>query len=373
LARVLVAGCCVALVAPLAPPTLLPAQQPAPGTPFKLTGYAEASYAYTTRPVRDTIVGHLFDRLSDQFVLNALSLSIQRPVATDRWDGGARIDVLVGQNAPMLQSSGFNLGPNGDITQLHVLLNVPTGNGRGVQIKLGKLATLMGLELIETIDNPNWSAGHQFIYVENFTATGAEVAYRPSQGTEVQLRVSNGWDRVVGGRKKDVMARVAVSPGQHTSVGLVGYYGPQQESSAAKRYGLDLLVQRRLGGASLWLQADYGAEEANPALPDPTRDAHWWAGGLWLAFDAAPRLGVALRADYLDDRQGFRTSAAFGLPAGGPRHTVWSATATLNVRTWPNALVRPELRYDRSNLTPFDGRSQQVVAGLAVAYVFGRP
>lgn len=340
------------------------------GAGFKLSGYAEASYALSTRAVGNTIVGHLYDRFSDQFTLNALSAAIERPAATDVWDAGLRIDLLAGQNAPVLQSSGFRLGDNGDITQLYVTLNVPTANGNGVQIKLGKLVTLMGLELIETVTNPNWSEGNQFVYVENFTATGLEVAHKFSARADAQLRVSNGWDRVAGGPHKDFMARVGLSPGANTSIGLVGFYGRQQDSNNATRYGLDVLLKQALGAVTVWLQGDYGREQANAALPNPTADAEWWATGIWLALDATPKLGIAVRVDYLDDQQGFRTSGAFGLPAGGPRHKLWSGTGTLNVRTWPKVLVRPEIRYDHSSLSPFDGRGDQVVAGLSVAYIY---
>src|SRR5256885_8049229 len=46
-------------------------------------------------------------------------------------------------------------------------LNVPTASGNGLQFKLGRIPTLLGLEVIETYANPNWSEGNQFIYVEN--------------------------------------------------------------------------------------------------------------------------------------------------------------------------------------------------------------
>lgn len=338
---------------------------------FKLSGYAEASYSYSGRAVGNTIVGRLYDRYSDQFTLNALKVAVDRPFATDKWDAGARVDILFGENAPVLQSSGFNLGPNGDITQLYVTLNVPTRNGNGVQFKVGKFVTLMGLEVIEDVANPNWSEGLQFIYVENFTHTGIEVGSKVSKYADAQLRLSNGWDRVAASSAhKDVMARVGLYPGATTSIGVVGHYGAHQTSSDAKRYGVNVLVNQKLGAASVWFQGDYGKEEANAALPDSTRDATWWAVGAWLAYDLRPKLGVALRADYLDDQQGSRTAAAFGLPAGGPQHRLWSATGTLNVRTWPSVLVRPEVRYDHSNLTPFNGRQGQVTFALSVAYLY---
>ncbi len=344
---------------------------PSPLAGFKLTGFAEASYSYSGRAVGNTIVGRLYDRYSDQFTLNALKIAIDRPFAADKWDAGVHADVLIGQNAPVLQSSGLNLGANGDITQLYVTLNVPTANGNGLQFKVGKFVTLMGLEVIEDVVNPNWSEGLQFIYVENFTHTGFEADYKFNKYADLELRVCNGWDRVVDDSgHKDIMGRLGLTPSAATSLGVVGYYGALEAIGNAKRYGVNLLVNQKLGPTSVWVQGDYGKEEANAALPDPTRDAQWWALGVWLAYDVVPKMGVALRGDYLDDEQGFRTSAAFGLPAGGPRHTLWTATGTLNIRTWPSVLVRPEVRYDHSNLTPFDGKQSQTTVALSVAYLY---
>src|SRR5439155_23457541 len=42
---------------------------------FKLSGFAEGSYAYSGRSVGDTtIVGRLYDRLQNRFMLNALEI-----------------------------------------------------------------------------------------------------------------------------------------------------------------------------------------------------------------------------------------------------------------------------------------------------------
>jgi hypothetical protein len=350
---------------------LVPLAAVAAGQGIKLSGYGEASYSYSTKSVGGGIVGRLYDRFADQFVLNALKVAAERPYAADKWDAGVRADVVIGQNAPVLQSGGLNLGSNGDVTQLFVTLNVPTSNGNGIQFKVGKLVTLMGLEVIETVANPNWSEGNQFIYVENFTHTGIEVGHRFSSVLDMQLRFCNGWDRVVATNgNRDVMVRVGLAPSANTSLGVIGYAGAQQAGTDAMRSGLSVLLNQKAGKASIWLQGDYGTEEANANLPDPTQDADWIALGAWLALDASPKVGVAFRADYVDDKQGFRSTAAFGLPATGVDHKFWSLTGTLNVKSWPGALVRPEVRLDHSNFAVFDGSQSQVSVALSVAYIF---
>lgn len=339
---------------------------------LSIHGYAQASYTYSTEPSGSVIVGRIFDRAYDQSTLNALKIVLDRPYAADKFDAGFHADVLFGQNASVLQSAGFRLGDQGDITQLYVTLNVPTANGNGLQLKAGKMVTLMGVEVIEDVVNPNWSEGYQFIYVENFTALGLSAEYKFNQYVDAQLRVTNGWDVVQDNNsRKSFMGRVGIYPDGKTSVGIVGYLGPEQAvDSTADRYGVNLVVNRKIGSkASLWLQGDYGKEEANAALPNPTRDAQWWAVGGWLTYDFTPKIGVALRADYFDDQDGARTSGVFGFPSNTGQK-VGSGTVTLNVRSWPNVLVRPELRYDRSDLAAFGSKKDQVSFALSAAYLY---
>lgn len=345
-----------------------------------LSGYAEGSYVYSTSanaptaaaPGTRVITGRLYDRYSDQFMLNALELVLDRPYDATRWDAGVHTRVLFGQNASVIQSHGLDLGAQGDITQLYVTLNIPTTDGNGVQVKVGKMATLMGVEVIEDPANPNWSEGNQFIFVENFTATGVSVEHRFSRRLDVQLRLTNGWDVVQDdNRAKSFMGRVGLYPDTLGAIALIGYWGPEQPGNdGAPRYGGELLLDRKLASAlHLWIQGDYGRERANAALPDPTRDAQWWGGGLWATYDVAGAVQLALRGDYVDDRDGARTSGATAFPANtGQRFG--SATGTLNLRVWPHALVRPEVRWDRSSIQAFGGRKAQTTFALSAALLF---
>ncbi|HVH68195.1 MAG TPA: outer membrane beta-barrel protein [Gemmatimonadales bacterium] len=341
---------------------------------FKLTGFAAGSYSYTGRSLGDTaIVGRLYDRLQNRFMLNALAVVLDRPYDPAKFSAGFHTEVLLGQDATVIQSTGFKLGDQGDIPHLYITLNVPTASGNGLQFKVGRIPTLLGLEVIETYANPNWSEGNQFIYVENFTGTGVSVETKFNDHVDAQFRIINGWDQVSDNNgRKSLMGRVGIYPNALSSIGIVGFWGPEEpNNNTANRYGVDGLLWRKLGKAALWIQGDYGQEQANAALPDPTRDAKWWALGTWVTYDFSSTLGLALRGDYVDDENGARSSfnGFVGFPANtGQRFG--SATATLNIRSWPNAVVRPELRYDRSTLAAFNGHNDQVTFALGVTYLY---
>src|SRR5438309_5903904 len=343
---------------------------------FKLSGFAEASYAYSGRSLGDTaIVGRLYDRLQNRFALNALAVVLDRPYDPAKFSAGFHTELLVGQDATVIQSNGLFAGAATpvpvDLPHLYVTLNVPTASGNGLQLKVGRIPTLLGLEVIETYANPNWSEGNQFIYVENFTALGVSVETKFNNHLDAQFRVINGWDQVSDNNaRKSLMGRVGIYPDAATSLGIVGYWGPEEANiNNANRYGVEGLLWRKLGKAAVWVQGDYGKEQANVALPNPTKDAQWVALGGWVTYDFTSSVGLALRGDYVNDQDGARTSGVFGFPANEGQ-TFGSGTATLNIRAWPDAVVRPELRYDRSTLAAFAGKKDQVTFALAVAYLY---
>ncbi len=338
----------------------------------KLTGFVQASYAYSVRSLDDTaIVGRLYDRFQNRFTLNALGVVLDKPYDPAKFSAGFHTELLLGQDARVIKSNGLDLGPQADLPHLYVTLNVPTASGNGLQLKVGRIPTLLGLEVIETYANPNWSEGNQFIYVENATALGVSIETKFNDHVDLQLRVNNGWDQVSDNNsRKSLMGRVGIYPDAATSLGIVGFWGPEEAGiNGANRYGVDGLLWRKLGKAALWVQGDYGKEQANATLPDPTQDAQWWALGGWVTYDFTSSFGLALRGDYMNDEDGARTSGVLGFPANTGQK-FGSGTATLNVRAWPNAVVRPELRYDRSSLAAFAGKKDQLTFAVAVAYLY---
>ena len=346
--------------------------------PVNVSGFVTASYTYTTRHGSGTqIVGRLYDRFHDQAELNAAKVVLEKPVATDKLEAGAAVHLLFGQDAAVIKSAGLDLGTHADITQAFVTLNVPAGPGKYVQFKAGKLATLMGLEVIEDVVNPNLSEGNQFIYVENFTNTGLRLDAKPADQVDFQLAVFNGWDVVEDNNtKKSFMGRLGLTPTATTTIGLLGYVGNEKAAVAGvtpsgNRYGGEVLLTQKAGKATVVIQGDYGEE--SDAL-GPGLKAKWWGVGGWVTYDVSPALAVALRGDYVDDKDGFRTSGVLGYPAN-PRNKFGSGTLTLNIKKWDSALLRPELRYDRSNLEAFtdsDGNTHkdQLTFALGVSYLF---
>lgn len=362
-----------------AKPAAAPAPPPPPPAAPKFTGYAEGSYTYGSEAVSGINVGRLYDRYSQAFELNQFELIADRPVNTAKLDGGVHANLMVGQNAAVLQSIGFMpLGADGDVTQLYITLNVPTKNGNGIQFKIGKMVTFMGVEVIEDEGNPVWSEGNQFIYVENFTSTGLEVDDKMSSTFMLSLRLDNGWDRIVDtAGHEDLMADLAWTPDTvGTALSIIPYFGAQYDDNSATRKGVDVVFTKRVSKATIWLQGDYGEEDKNADLPDPTKNADWYAVGGWVSYPLSGTCTFSARADYTDDPDGARTAAAFGLTGvftpGGTYSamTLESATADLAFTTFPNVTIRPEIRFDHSSYMVFKGTGSQFSGAISAAYAF---
>jgi hypothetical protein len=234
---------------------------------------------------------------------------------------------------------------------------------------MGKMATLLGVEVGEDVLNPNLDVGSQDVFLEPFTETGIELGAHLGKTVDMELRVSNGWDQVTDlNTAKSVVARLGLTPDASTTIAVAGYTGPEQaDNNDARRSGVNVVVSRKLTGAT-WLaaQGDLGREAGIGA---DGGSAAWSAAGLWLTHDLSAVATIALRGDLMRDRDGVRTSGVLGFPVNSGQ-TVGSVTATLNIKRWEHALLRPEVRYDHSTLAVFGGRQQQLSFALGMSYLF---
>ncbi|HKW42492.1 MAG TPA: outer membrane beta-barrel protein [Gemmatimonadales bacterium] len=360
-------------IALVAPPAVVAQTGDSSGSAVKLSGYVTSSYVYASKPTGQAIVGRLYDRFHDSFIMNAARLTIQKPVATDKLDAGFQVDALFGQNAPPLQSAGLKLGDQGDLPQAFVTLNVPTGGGNYVEFKGGKMWTLLDVEVVDEVLNPNFSHGYQFIYLTNFTTTGLGLDAKFSATVDAEVRVFNGWDLVQDNNTgKSFMARLGVTPSDRAGLAFFAYVGPEQPNNTShQRYGGEFVgTFKPATPTTIYVQFDAGREQGIAA---GGADARWWGAGLWGVFNLDPKLTLALRGDYMADRDGVRTSGVLGFGAA-PSRRLTSGTATLNVKTWPHALVRPEIRVEHSSRDDFGDAGSlsptQVTVGLALSYLF---
>ena len=349
----------------------------------EISGFASMSYLYDFNDTHGSkaVVGRTFDTHANQFAVNKFKLALEKPIDYNptNWAAGYRADLIFGQDAAVIHSSGFNLGTDGDLEQAFVDFNIPIGNG--LKVIFGKTVTLMGVEVIEEVANPNWSEGNQFLFVENFTQTGIQLAYKWNDSLDTEFVVFNGWDQLPDNNTGvSFMGRLGYAVDSNTTVAVLGYGGPEQttvslggtSTTSNWRNGVELIAQHKfIDKLNSFVQLDYGREQKVVDLGD----SEWVAAGLWLTYDFTDKIQLAFRQDYLRDKDGARTDTMAGsepllvfTPGAGPE--LYSSTLTLNYKPIDNVQIRPEIRWDHSDKEAFNGIKDQFTLGMGVAYLF---
>ena len=350
----------------------------------EISGFMEASYLYDFNSTKGThaVVGRTFDTHANQFAVDDFKLALEKPISYNptNWVVGYRADLIFGQDASVIHSSGFNLGTDGDLERAFVDVNVPIGNG--LKVIIGKTVTLMGVEVIEQVSNPNFSEGNQFLYVENFTQTGLQLAYQWNDKIDTEFVVFNGWDQLPDNNfSMSYMGRIGYAFDSNTTFAVLGYGGPEQttgslggtngpNTTANWRDGIELVATRKVTDKfSVDAQLDYGTEQNVTVSGLTFGNPEWFALGGWLIYDFTEKIELAFRQDFLRDRDGTRTQFA-GLPVGTTPE-IYSSTLTLNLKPVDNFQFRPELRWDHSDKPgTYNGERDQFTLGAGVAYLF---
>jgi putative OmpL-like beta-barrel porin-2 len=352
----------------------------------EISGFASASYLYDFNDTHGTrtVDGRTFDTHANQFSVNKFKLALEKPIDYNptNWIVGYRADLIFGQDASVIHSSSglgagsFNLGNDGDLEQAFVDINIPVGNG--LKVIVGKTVTLMGVEVIEEVANPNWSEGNQFLFVENFTQTGVQLAYKWNDSLDTEFVVFNGWDVLPDNNTGlSYMGRLGYAVDSNTTLAVLGYGGPEQTTvslggtgtTSNWRDGAELIATHKFTDKlNSDVQFDYGREQK---VVD-TGDSEWVAAGLWLTYDFTDKIELAFRQDYLRDKDGARTDGVDGFPvfAPGAGPELYSSTLTLNYKPIDNVQIRPEVRWDHADKPVYNGIKDQFTLGMGVAYLF---
>ena len=106
--------------------------------------------------------------------------------------------------------------------------------------------------------------------------------------------------------------------------------------------------------------------------------ADLWSVGGWFGYDFSPKVGMALRAEYLDDGEGggLKGITLPGRPGSAITSTdaagnISSVALTLNLKPVPSIKIQPEIRYDRTTYKGgFDGEDDRFLVGAGVSYLF---
>jgi hypothetical protein len=329
--------------------------------------YLQAGITYNDK-ASDGEVNDLraFDAKANSFMLDLMELQFAKD-PTDK-TLGFKVKLSAGETAKKIHALGLGSQPTGtigvnpnpestDITEAYVSYLAPVG--KGLRIDFGKMATFIGGEVIEAIDNPNYSRSFLFNYAEPLTHTGVKASYTFSDQANAALFVVNGWDDASDNNtSKSVGVSVNLVPNDKIS-GYINYLtGPEKaNNNHDNRSLLDLVATiTPIKPLTISLNYDYGTEETAGAST-----AKWSGISAIAKYAFSDSYSLAVRGESFDDTDGTRT---------GLKQKLTEVTLTPEIKTASGLIVRPEYRHDTSDKESFDNltkKSQDTIA-LGVMY-----
>ena len=207
---------------------------------FQISGTVLASYTQNfNNPYNNINQLRIFDTAANSFMANMAQLVFERPAnasgsGMDRV--GFRMRLNFGTDARFSRAR-TNFQPGNDNTELDMQemygeYIAPIGNG--LKIQAGKINTLIGYEVINAWENPNFSRTMMFGLSQAFTTTGIRFTYPFAKWATASIGLINGWDNIEdNNRGKSFEYLVALTPHEKFGISFFGSYGPEQSNGNA--------------------------------------------------------------------------------------------------------------------------------------------
>jgi Putative beta-barrel porin-2, OmpL-like. bbp2 len=400
---------------------------------FKFAGAAEAGYTHNfNNPNTNLNQLRIFDSQANSFVPHSMVIGVDRPAtagsALDRVGFRARIgfgaDARFSRNRTNYQPGTDN--NELDVQELYAEYLVPVGNG--LKILAGEMYPLIGYEVVNSYENPNFSRSFTFGLAQPFAVTGIRFIYPFASWVTVSMGVNNGWDNIEdNNRSKSLEYLVAFTPHEKFEFSVYGAYGAEQPNGNAA-FGnagvgtcvngdtlCDPKAKRTVVGAiikikpthqdTIVLEPYYG-NEAHASEFSRAHNARWNAVVAYYIHDFNDQqqphaFSFRMRGEIFEDAGGARaciggTNFAGGantcatypdargfMPLGGifnhaegegTRQTLWGGTWTLQYKPAPALITRAEFRYDKSDQNVFlygqRPTNHQETLSFSVVYLF---
>lgn len=355
---------------------------------FKLYGYVDASYTQNFNNPKNSgaNANHLriFDGDSNSFRPNMAQLVFEKEGtnganAVERT--GFRVKLDVGEDA---QFTGGRTGDDFDFQELYAQFVAPVGNG--LDIRIGRMNTLVGYEVIESPFNPNFSRSWLFGLGQPFTTTGIRLLYPINEQLSVAVGAINSFTGLTedNNSAKSLEWLLSYNPTAQLGIHLYGFFGRESSntvSGAGKRVLVGSYMTFQATDQLGFVVEGYYANQENGSGISSGRNARWNGAAGYAIYDFNDQWGVRARGEIFEDAGGDQSCLGSAGSGGNANvctvaapiaQTLWETTLTLQYKPAPSLITRLEFRYDKSNQNVFlDGRNdatnnQQTLAVEAI-------
>ena len=354
---------------------------------FKLYGYVDTSYTQNFNNPKNSGPNannvRIFDGDSNSFRPNMAQLVFEKEGtngtnAVER--AGFRVKLDVGED---VQFTGGRTGDDVDFQELYAQFVAPIGNG--LDIRLGRMNSLVGYEVIESPFNNNFSRSWLFGLGQPFTTTGIRLLYPINDRLSMAVGAINSFTGLTedNNTAKSVEWLITYKPTDQLGLNFYGIFGRESAntvSGAGKRVLVGGYVTLQATDQLGFVVEGYYANQENASAISSGGNARWDGVAGYAIYDFDEQWGLRLRGEIWEDAGGDQSCLGTAGSGGNSNvcavsapiaQTLWETTWTLQYKPAPSLITRLEFRYDKSNKNVFnDGGSptnnQQTLAVEAI-------
>jgi hypothetical protein len=275
----------------------------------KLSGFVDAGYVVSFNQLHANVgnsagnPARLFDDRDNSFYLNNVQINLENLASKDRIVG-YHLELAAGHDVGIYEGTGAAVG----LQEGWIQIWAPVGNG--LDIKIGKMATLVGYEVVESKDDFNYSRGLLWTFIQPVTHTGVRATYNVNDQLSATMGFSNGLNSSFGAdtfsdgdHGKQLELNVTFKATKDLSVATTVLVGNDTEvfsgSTNDKYYIFDIVAAYTMDKLTIALNLDWASWEG--VLPERMPLSGLAIYGKYAWTDS---MASALRIEYLSDTEG---------------------------------------------------------------------
>ncbi len=326
--------------------------------------------------------GQLGGTKADGFNLDVVALTLNHPVGEGDWSAGYNATLLFGPDAvgynPSFTTTGLS---DFSLKDTYVVLHAPLGNG--LDVKLGTYTEILGYEVYEAGNNPNYTRSYGYM-IEPTQMTGALATYQLTPELAANFGICDVWSAGVNARAfpakaesfKTYMGSLTYTAptnmgflaGSMLSGGIINGYDAVNAVNKTSWY-IGGTFNTPIKNVKIGAAHDYVNLADNAIGGFAHGSGYQHATGLYLVWQATEKLSFNTRGEYFA-QSGYLVGTAAG--AGLPRKA-FEVTETAQYDLWKNVLARLEFRWDHAadSSDPFStGVDNAYVLAANIIYKF---
>jgi hypothetical protein len=323
------------------------------------SGYVDGYFSYNANRPSNAANGQVndfynFDDKTDQFSLEAAKLTLNH----DPDPVGAHVDLIFGRTNSIIHCpSGCDTTGN-YIEQAYISVKPP--KAKGFEMDFGQFVTSAGQEVIETMNNWNYSHGILFSWAIPYYHFGLRTSMPATKAWTVGAQVVNGWNNITdnNGGVTIGLTSLYVKP---KATWAINYYTGPENTDTQKGYRnlIDTtLLLTPTSKFNAYVNYDYGQNHASASTPLATHSPHWQGVAVAARGQVTPNAALVGRYEYFYDNQGFST---------GTKQKMKEFTATYEYKWAAGLLMRAEYRRDWSDQAVYHKGDTEMVDAQSTA------